>query len=60
MVFERRPPSPSTQTSKMSVRKLEWVVGNDELTFSLDLVTLGEGEVGSQEIVVVNVGHSVR
>lgn len=26
-------------------------------TFSLDLVALGEGEVGGEEIVVVDVGH---
>lgn len=58
VVFERRPPSPSIQTSivlyeSFVARKAaERGIGH---TFSLDLFTLGEGEVGSQEIWTV--GH---
>lgn len=33
---------------------------NDSRTFSLDLLALGKGEVGGEEIVVVYVGHDFR
>lgn len=56
VVLERRPPSPSIQTSAG-----ESVVGTLEVrgerTLGLDLVALGESEEGGEKVVVVGVGH---
>ena len=57
MVFERRPPSPSIQTSARSIIRQTWSeIAENKRTFGLDLATLGEGKIGSEEIVVVKVG----
>lgn len=56
MVFERRPPSPSIQTSDGVVKGAKRIKKGG-LTFSLDLVTLREGEVRSKKVVVIKVGH---
>lgn len=56
VLFERRPLSPSIQTSDGVVKGAgDKKIG--ERTFSLDLVTLGEGKVGSKKVVVIDVGH---
>ena len=44
---------------------MEWLRGQEDIekeghTFSLDLVTLGEGEVRSKKVVVVDLGHCRR
>lgn len=58
MVFERRPLSPSIQTSKDGIDQDEEEAEDDGVrTFCLDLVALVESEVGSKEIVVVFEGH---
>jgi len=56
VVFERRPLSPSIQTSD-GVVKGAGEYKKAEHTFSLDLVTLGEGEVRSKKVVVIEISH---
>ena len=62
VVFERRPPSPSIQTSEIGHERTEHfgMSSRTRRTRSLDLFTLGEGEVGSKEIGAVLVGHGCR
>ena len=57
VVLDRRPPSPSIQTSESgrSVRGPLRKRGETLLTLCLDLVALGEGEEGREEGLVV--GH---
>ena len=59
VVFERRPPSPSIQTSEIGHERTEHfgMSSRTRRTLSLDLFTLGEGEVGSKKIGTVLVGH---
>jgi hypothetical protein len=57
VVFERRPLSPSIQTSDGVVKGAGGYKKKGQPTFSLDLVTLGEGKVRSKKVVVIEVGH---
>ncbi len=56
VVFERRPPSPSIQTSMVRL-DMTRERGRRMHTFSLDFLALGEGKVGSKEIVMIGKGH---
>ena len=62
VVFERRPPSPSIQTSvcersdvNLGVRGKRWT----EHTLGLDLLALGKSKVGGEEVGAVCNGHGV-
>lgn len=59
VVLERRPLSPSIQTSEKwrNERCGECGEGRRGHTFCLNFVTLGEGEIGSEEVVPVLNGH---
>jgi hypothetical protein len=60
VVLQRRPPSPSIQTSGGRRVSRQKRLGRERLTFGLDLVALIEGEVGRKEVVVVGIGHGVE
>jgi hypothetical protein len=56
VVLERRPPSPSIQTSAgESVGSM--LQAKRRHTLSLDLVALGESKERGEQVVVVNIGH---
>lgn len=58
MVLERRPSSPSIQTSRSESDASSREV--NALTLSLDAATLIESKVGGEELRLVETGHGVE